>query len=71
MKRTLSYQIDETADGLTIKDFMRKAGFSRGLMINIKLQHGYSVNGINAFTNHQLKTGDILTLTSDEKNDDE
>ncbi len=60
---TFQYQISEQFHHKTVDFFLRQTGYSRRLIIDLKLlEDGISVNGQRVFTNHILTTGDQVTI---------
>lgn len=60
---TFSYEITAELSGKTIDEFLRGAGYSRRLIINLKeTEDGIMVDGKRKFTNYRLAKGEILTI---------
>lgn len=58
------YKIEEAQEGQTIDSFLRKKGYSRRLIIELKSREkGILVNGERRFTNYPLKAGELLQIT--------
>ncbi len=59
-------------DGLTIKEYFQKNGFSRGLVTRLKkIDRGITVNGEHATVRRVLHYGDKLSLLTDDMADEE
>lgn len=63
MQRILHYQISKDQENLTILDFLRKAGFSRHILSQMKADKGaILLNGERGFGKAMLKVGDELRI---------
>lgn len=72
MTRILTYTMtDEMTDfenKITIGDFLKKKGYSHPVMVQLKkTNEGIKRNGIWAYVNERLYSGDTLTITLEEK----
>ena len=64
--------ITEQLAGLTIKEYMQKNGFSRGLVTRLKkIDRGITVNGEHATVRRVLHSGDKLSLLTADMADEE
>lgn len=58
--------------GITVKDWLYKNGISRGLITHLKkLEDGITVNGEHATVRRVLCEGDVLSLKTDDRAEDE
>lgn len=58
------YPVLTEYNGKTIDEFLRKTGYSRRLIIDLKAtESGIMVDGNRQFTNYRLTEGEILTIT--------
>lgn len=64
--------IDEGLDGKTIKDFLRvNMALSSGMLKRLKFREGgITVNGSHATVRYVLKTGDVLRLSDEDRDED-
>lgn len=63
MNRILNYLIKTTEKGIKTETFLKQQGYSNLLIIKLKqIPFGISMKGEKIFTNHILKTGDILNI---------
>ena len=68
MSRRFNYVIRQDETGKTIKDYLKKKGFSHALLANLKkTDDGISVNGIRKYTDFTLTENDILSVNILEK----
>ncbi len=68
MTRILKYHITEQFHNISIGQFLKTMGFSRQCIIALKKQaKGILLNGVWAYVNTCLSTGDTLTLTLSEE----
>ena len=59
MNRTIEYQIEESADGLRIEQFLRRRGYSGQNLTEIKrMPKSILVNGEHYYMRQKLHTGD-------------
>lgn len=64
MKRILTYTIDEKHNAITIRQFLEEIGCSHAVLVQLKkTTDGILKNGIWAYVNDRLNTGDTLTLS--------
>ena len=72
MTRILEYYITEQFHDVSIGNFLKETGFSRQCIIALKKQANcILINGIWAYVNTRLSTGDTLTLTLSEETSSE
>lgn len=63
MNRTLIYQIDETGQGLRIEQYLRRQGYSRQNLTELKkTEDSVQLNGAGCILKKTLSTGDELTV---------
>ena len=63
MDRLFSYQIQEPDQGMDIKSFLLKQGYSTQNLIHLKkTEKSILVNGIWVYVTYILKTGDFLEI---------
>ncbi len=63
MNRTLTYQVTEEEDGLRVEQYLRRLGFSRQNLVELKkMPESILVNNIWHHLNHPLSAGDELTV---------
>lgn len=63
MNRTIEYLIDENSNGLRVEQFLRRRGFSRQNLTEIKqMPQSVMVNGVHYYMRQQLCTGDHLAI---------
>lgn len=63
MERILSYMIEDLSDGLRIEQFLRRRGYSRQNLTDLKrMQESVLVNGNWSYLRDSLHAGDILTV---------
>lgn len=63
MNRTIEYQIEESADGLRIQQFLRRRGYSGQNLTEIKrMPKSILVNGEHYYMRQKLHTGDQLKV---------
>ena len=63
MKKQLTYPVSPAMDGLKIEDFLRSKGYSKHLIIQLKLSpDGITIGGEKVYVTHVLKEGEILTI---------
>lgn len=63
MNRVLTYEITEEQEGTKIGDFLRRAGYSRHVIIHLKkTENGILLNGEWAYVGQFLKEGDHLEI---------
>lgn len=68
MTRILIYNITNSENGITIGDFLKKKGYSHPVLVQLKkTRDGIKRNGIWAYVTERLVSGDILTITLEEK----
>ncbi len=68
----LQIKIDTTLAGLTVKELLAKLGFSHGLTARLKRRDdGITVNSRHVTVRYTLCEGDILSLLTDDCQDDE
>ncbi len=64
--------IDAHTAGLTVKDLLYRNGISRGLITSLKKREGgITVNGEHATVRRELREGDILRLSDEDRHEDE
>ncbi|MFI3226386.1 MAG: RluA family pseudouridine synthase [Clostridia bacterium] len=64
MTRILKYNIENSQDEVTIRDFLRKREFQSKIISLLKrTQDGITVNGVHAFTTRKLSIGEQLVIT--------
>ena len=67
MNRTITYIIEEQDDGLRVELFLRRRGFSRQNLVEIKrMPKSILVNGEHYYMRQALKTGDKLEVVIQE-----
>lgn len=63
MNRTLTYQITKSEDGLRVEQYLRRRGFSRQNLVELKkTPESILVNGIWYYLNQPLSAGDKLVV---------
>lgn len=63
MERKLKYKIEEKYNGISIGNFLKGKGYSRGVIIQLKKTPiGIQKNGVWAGVNEVLRTGDTLDI---------
>lgn len=63
MNRTINYQIDETAAGLRVEQFLKRKGYSSQNISSIKhMPESILVNGIHYYMRQELTEGDLLSV---------
>lgn len=63
MNRTINYQIDETAAGLRVEQFLKRKGYSSQNISSIKhMPESILVNGIHYYMRQELAEGDCLSV---------
>ena len=63
--------VAEAWDGKTVFEYIRHGlGLSRRLLIRLKTDGGILLNGINVTVRTSLKTGDVLTLLTEDSDSD-
>ena len=63
MNRTINYQIDETAAGLRVEQFLKRKGYSSQNISSIKhMPESILVNGIHYYMRQELTEGDLLIV---------
>ncbi len=63
MNRILTYEITAADDGLRVEQYLRRLGFSRQNLVELKKKAGsVLVNGAWHYLNHPMATGDELTI---------
>ncbi len=63
MNRTINYQIDETAAGLRVEQFLKRKGYSSQNISSIKhMPESIMVNGIHYYMRQELAEGDCLSV---------
>ena len=68
----MNITIDKAHDGVTVKELLYKNGISRGLITHLKkLDDGITVNGEHATVRRVLRSGDVLSIASDDRAEDE
>lgn len=64
MNRTFTYLVTEADANLTIEWFLRKRGYSRHILTELKrTKNGICKNGIWSYTNQPVQTKDRITVT--------
>lgn len=72
MNRTIEYHIEEQSDGLRVEQFLRRRGFSRQNLTEIKkMPDGILINGIFSYMCLRLHVGDHLTVNITEPDSSE
>ena len=65
-----TYHITETPISQTVEQFLKSQGYSKHLLIRLKHSPlGLSIGGVKVFSNHLLKTGEVLEVRLDEPED--
>ena len=65
-------QIKDSLTGLTVKEVLYRNGISHGLITHLKkLETGITVNGEHATVRRVLNDGDILSLETEDRAEDE
>lgn len=68
----MNITVTKELDGITVKDWLYKNGISRGLITHLKkLNDGITVNGEHATVRRVLHEGDVLSLRTDDRTEDE
>ena len=68
MKNTFTYPIPPQAEPIRVEEFLRAHGYSKKLIIHLRNQEqGLTIGGERVYTTHQLVSGEILTVTIEEK----
>ena len=68
MKRELTYQITELYNRKTIQQFLKDKGFSHAVIVQLKkTPEGILKNGVWAYVNDKLSTGDSLFVHWEEE----
>ena len=63
MERFITYHIDETFQGLTILQFLKKHNFTSKAIIALKrTPEGILLNDVWSYVNQKISSGDILTI---------
>ncbi len=63
MERTFHYQITSEQEGMTIYDYLRSLGYSRGLLLHLKrTSQGILQNGTSVYGSSRLYPGDRLDI---------
>ena len=63
MERMITYHIDETFQGLTILQFLKKKNFTSKAIIALKkTPEGILLNDVWSYVNQKISSGDILTI---------
>ena len=63
MNRTINYQIDETAAGLRVEQFLKRKGYSSQNISSIKhMPESILVNGVHYYMRQELTAGDLLSV---------
>lgn len=64
--------IDETLNGVTVKEYLfSHLNYSAGIVKKLKFrENGICVNGAHATVRYTLKTGDVLTLNTEDSEED-
>ena len=67
MKKQLTYPVTHDMDGNKIEEFLRSKGYSKHLIIQLKLSpDGITIGGEKVYVTHVLKEGEILTIRLNE-----
>ena len=67
MKKQLTYPVTHDMDGNKIEEFLRSRGYSKHLIIQLKLSpDGITIGGEKVYVTHVLKEGEILTIRLNE-----
>lgn len=67
MNRTINYQIDETAAGLRVEQFLKRKGYSSQNISSIKhMPESILVNGVHYYMRQELAEGDCLSVCINE-----
>ena len=67
MKKQLTYPVTHDMDGNKIEEFLRSRGYSKHLIIQLKLRpDGITIGGEKVYVTHVLKEGEILTIRLNE-----
>ena len=63
MKRTLTYEIEPEAAGLTVGQYLEELGCSRNVISRLKTSPaGLCVDGTEVFSSYRLTAGEALTI---------
>lgn len=63
MNRTINYQIDESAAGLRVEQFLKRKGYSSQNISSIKhMPESILVNGVHYYMRQELAEGDCLSV---------
>ena len=63
MNRTINYQIDKTAAGLRVEQFLKRKGYSSQNISSIKhMPESILVNGVHYYMRQELAEGDCLSV---------
>ena len=69
MNRTINYQIDKTAAGLRVEQFLKRKGYSSQNISSIKhMPESILVNGVHYYMRQELAEGDCLSVRISETN---
>lgn len=60
--RKIIYEVDETYDGMKVKNYLKKKGHSHAIITQLKNNDGLFINGEHARTVDLLHGGDIITV---------
>lgn len=72
MNRTITYHVPTTAQGMPLKVYLKKKGYSSQALITLKKVPGsILLNGERVYINRTLNAGDILTVTIHENSSSE
>lgn len=72
MERHFHYQITEIQEGITIYDYLRSLGYSRGLLLHLKrTPQGILQNGESVYGSSKLQRGDRLDIRLSEEESSE
>ena len=64
----MEYRIEREDDGMTVRDFLRRLRLSTKMIKYLKYRNdGIEVNGVRRTVRHVLRTGEVLTLTLEDR----
>lgn len=68
IKRSITYQITEQHEGLTVEQYLKWKGYSHRLLIRLKnAGEGLILEGHPVYSNHRLTSGEALTVNLTEE----
>lgn len=68
MRRCLSYTVEKTDEGKTVERYLKERGYSHQVIVQLKkTSKGIRRNGVWAYTNERVQTGDRLDICLEEE----